>query len=162
VLAALDDAAGEAKAHAVHATALVRLGAIGASEAALDRALAAARRAGDRRRANAVLAGAPPAALWGPSPVSRARGRCLDVGRGVRAEALARRGEHGAAIELARAAVDIAVATDALLDHADARVALATALRAAGRADDAAREQRRAVELWEAKGATLLAPDGAE
>src|SRR5204862_75065 len=43
-----------------------------------------------------------------------------------------------------------------------ARVALATARRAAGRADDAAMEQRRAVELWEAKGATLLAPDGAE
>jgi hypothetical protein len=76
--------------------------------------------------------------------------------------ALARRGEHLAAVELARTAVDLAAATDALLDHADARVALATALRAAGRADDAAIEQRRAVELWEAKGATLLAPDGAE
>jgi hypothetical protein len=79
--AALQDAAGEAKAHAVHATALVRLGAIGACEAALDRALAAARRARDRRRANTVLAGAPPAALWGPSPVPRASGRCLDVVR---------------------------------------------------------------------------------
>ena len=83
-LAALDDAAGEAKAHAVHATALARLGEIGACEAALDRALAAARRAGDRRRANAVLAGAPVAALWGPSPVTRASGRCLDVVRVLR------------------------------------------------------------------------------
>src|SRR5262249_40914932 len=76
---------------------------------------------------------------------------------GVRAEALARRGEHAAAVDLARAAVDIAAATDALLDHADARVALAEALRAAGRKAEAAVEEGRAIELWEAKGATLLA-----
>ena len=290
-LTALGDAAGEAKAHSVHAQALARLGRVGACEAALDRALAAARKAGDRRRANAVLAGAPVAALWGPSPVTRASGRCLDVvrvlritqgapaveavalscqgvlealrgrtdaarrmlaaarkmveelgiahrlhetdafagriaamegdtaaaepllrgaydglrelglgidaaragallgrvllaqdraaeaealshesealagddlqaaiaWRGVRAEALARRGEHAAAIELAQAAVGIAATTDALLDHADARLALAAALRAAGRGGDADAEQRCAVELWEAKGATLLA-----
>ncbi len=290
-LASLDDAAGEAKAHAVHATALARLGEIGACEAALDRALAAARRAGDRRRANAVLAGAPVAALWGPSPVTRASGRCLDVvrvlritqgapaveavalrcqavlealrgragaarrmiaasrhlveelgitqrlleaevstgliellegdavaaeralhpaydglrrhglgidaaqaaallgrallaqgraaeaealshesellagddlkaaiaWRGVRAEALARRGEHGEAIAFAHAAVAIAAATDALLDHADARLALAAALRAAGKGAEADAEEARAIALWEAKGATLLA-----
>ena len=83
-LTAAGDAAGEAKAHAVHATALARLGEIGPSEAALDRALAAARRARDRRRANGVLAGAPLAALWGPSPVTRASGRCLDVVRVLR------------------------------------------------------------------------------
>ncbi len=290
-LASLDDAAGEAKAHAVHATVLGRLGEIGACEAALDRALAAARRAGDRRRANAVLAGAPVAALWGPSPVTRASGRCLDVvrvlritqgapaveavalrcqavlealrgraeaarrmiaasrhlveelgiiqrlleaevstgliellegdavaaerslhpaydglrrhglgidaaqaaallgrallaqgraaeaealshesellagddlkaaiaWRGVRAEALARRGEHGEAIAFARAAVAIAAATDALLDHADARLALAAALRAAGKGAEADAEEAQAIGLWEAKGATLLA-----
>src|SRR6185295_13178321 len=290
-LAAQGDAAGEAKAHSVHAQALARLGKVGAAEAALDQALAAARKAGDRRRANAVLAGAPLAALWGPSPVTRASGRCLDVvrvlritqgapaveavalscqgvlealrgrteaarrmiasarkmveelgitqrlleadvsaglvellegdapaaernlrgayeglrdlglgidaarasallarallaqgkaaeaealssesealagddlqaaiaWRGVRAEALAARGEHAAAIELARAAVEIAAATDALLDHADARTALAAALRAAGRGAEAAAEETRAIELWEAKGATLLA-----
>ena len=83
-LAAAGDAAGEAKAHSVHALALARLGKIGACEAALDQALAAARRARDRRRANAVLAGAPLAALWGPSPVTRASGRCLDVVRVLR------------------------------------------------------------------------------
>jgi hypothetical protein len=77
--------------------------------------------------------------------------------RGVRAEALARRGDGAAAIALARASVEIAATTDALLDHADARVALATALRAAGRAAEAESEERRAAELWEAKGATLLA-----
>ncbi len=291
VLGAAGDAAGEARAHAVHATALARLGEFGACEAALDRALAAARSAHDRRRANAILAGAPQAALWGPSPVTRASGRCLDVvrvlritrgapaveaaalrcqavletlraradagrrmiassrhlveelgithrlleaevsaglielleedapaaerslraaydglrahglaidaaqaaallgrallalgraaeaealshesellagddlkaaiaWRGVRAEALARRGEHAAAIDLARAAVEIAAATDALLDHADARHALAVALRAAARDEEADVEEGRAIELWEAKGATLLA-----
>jgi len=77
--------------------------------------------------------------------------------RGVRAEALARRGEDTAAVALARAAVDIAAATDALLDHADARLALAAALRAAGRRTEADAEEARAIELWEAKGATLLA-----
>jgi hypothetical protein len=286
-LAAAGDAAGEAKAYSVQALALARLGKVGASESALDRALAAARRGGDRRRANAVLAGAPLAALWGPSPVTHASGRCLDVvrvlritqgapaveavalrcqgvleslrgrsdaarrmigasrhmveelgitqrlceadvyaglieliegdavaaerclrtaydglrehglgidaaqaaallgrallaqdraaeaealsrasealagddvkaaiaWRGVRAEALARRGEHDAAVDLARAAVDLAAATDGLLDHADARVALAAALRAAGRGADAAAEEAHAIELWDAKGA---------
>jgi class 3 adenylate cyclase/ketosteroid isomerase-like protein len=290
-LATLGDAAGEAKAHFVHAQALARLGKVGACEAALDLALAAARRAGDRRRANAVLAGAPLAALWGPSPVTRASGRCLDVvrvlritqgapaveavalscqgvlealrgrtdaarrmigsartmveelgiahrlfeadafagridllegdaaaaerslrgayeglrdlglgidaaraaallarallaqeriaeaeacsresealagddlqaaiaWRGARAEALAKRGDHADAVALAQAAVTIAAATDALLDHADARVALAAALRAAGRGAEADAEEHRAIELWEAKGATLLA-----
>jgi class 3 adenylate cyclase/ketosteroid isomerase-like protein/tetratricopeptide (TPR) repeat protein len=290
-LAALADSAGEAKAHFVHALALARLGRIGACEACLDQALAAARQAGDRRRANTVLAIAPVAALWGPSPVTRASGRCLDVvrvlritqgapaveavalscqgvlealrgrtdaahrmiataramveelgiahrvfevdvsagfvamleddaakatqilrgaydgfrdlglgidaaraaallgqallaedhieqaealsheseslagddlkaaiaWRAVRAEALARRGEHAAAVALAQAGVEIAAATDALLDHADARVALAAALGAAGRRAEAETEHRRAVQLWEAKGATLLA-----
>ena len=73
------------------------------------------------------------------------------------AQVLAARGEHAAAIDFARAAVDIAGATDALLHHADARSALATALRAAGRTAEADAEERRAIELWEAKGATLLA-----
>jgi ketosteroid isomerase-like protein/tetratricopeptide (TPR) repeat protein len=290
-LGAAGDTAGEAKAHSVHALALQRLGKVGACEAALDLALAAARRVHDRRRSNAVLAGVPLAALWGPSPVTRASGRCLDVvrvlritqgapaveavalrcqavlealrgradaarrmlassrrmveelgltpqlletdvfsgiidllegdavaaerslrgaydglrehglgidaaraaallaralfaqgraaeaealsreseslagddlhaaiaWRGARAEALARRGEHAQAVEFARAAVELAAATDALLDHADARSALATALRAAGRNAEADTEERRAIELWEAKGATLPA-----
>ncbi len=60
-------------------------------------------------------------------------------------------------IDLARAAVEIAAGTDALLDHADARVALAVVLRAAGHDGEAEVEERRALELWVAKGATLLA-----
>ncbi|MEV0668989.1 BTAD domain-containing putative transcriptional regulator [Mycobacterium sp. NPDC050441] len=84
VLAELDDAAGEAKAHTVRAGCLARLGRIGDCEVALDNALTAARRAGEHRRVNAVLAGAPLAALWGPNPVPRAGGRCLDVVRLLR------------------------------------------------------------------------------
>ncbi|WP_310773803.1 BTAD domain-containing putative transcriptional regulator [Mycobacterium sp. Z3061] len=83
-LAGLHDAAGEAKAHTVRAGCLARLGRIGDCEAALDDALTAARRARDHRRVNAVLAGAPLAALWGPNPVARAGGRCLDVVRLLR------------------------------------------------------------------------------
>ena len=83
-LAELDDAAGEAKAHTVRAGCLARLGRIGDCEIALDDALTAARRARDHRRVNAVLAGAPLAALWGPNPVPRAGGRCLDVVRLLR------------------------------------------------------------------------------
>src|SRR5262249_13267841 len=83
-LAAAGDEAGEAKAHSVHANALARLGKVGACEAALDKALAAARRAGDRRPSNTVLANAPPAALRGPSPVTRASGRCPDLVRALR------------------------------------------------------------------------------
>jgi class 3 adenylate cyclase/tetratricopeptide (TPR) repeat protein/ketosteroid isomerase-like protein len=80
----LGDIAGAAKAHDVAARIAQRLGQHAECEAALDRALAAARSAGDRRRANAVLAGAPLAALWGPAPVARASGRCLDVVRVLR------------------------------------------------------------------------------
>ena len=59
-------------------------GEVAAAEAALDRALVAARAADDRRRVTAVLSGAPRAALWGPTPIVRASGRCLDVVRILR------------------------------------------------------------------------------
>jgi hypothetical protein len=81
---AVGDLAGEAKAHYVHASALERLGRIGAAEQALDAALGAARAADDRRLADTILAEAPPAALWGPRPVTRASGTCLDVIRVLR------------------------------------------------------------------------------
>lgn len=83
-LAAAGDRAGEAKAHQVVAQAEALLGQVGAAEAALDRALVAARAADDRRRITAVLSGAPRAALWGPAPIVRASGRCLDVVRILR------------------------------------------------------------------------------
>ncbi len=84
VLAELADHAGTAKAWHVAAGTYVRLGRVAAVEESLDRALAGARAAEDRRRTTAVLAGAPRAALWGPSPVVRASGRCLDVVRILR------------------------------------------------------------------------------
>jgi class 3 adenylate cyclase len=84
ILSGLDDAAGEAKAHTVRAGCLARLGRIADCETALDQALTAARRAREHRRVNAVLANAPLAALWGPNPVPRAGGRCLDVVRLLR------------------------------------------------------------------------------
>jgi class 3 adenylate cyclase/tetratricopeptide (TPR) repeat protein len=83
-LAALDDVRGAAKAHTVHAAALARLGRFAEVEEALDRALTAAHQAGDRRLATVALAAAPVAAVWGPSPVPRAGGRCLDVVRLLR------------------------------------------------------------------------------
>ncbi|WP_253900645.1 BTAD domain-containing putative transcriptional regulator [Mycobacterium asiaticum] len=83
-LASLGDSAGEAKAHTVRAASLARLGRIADCEIALDDALTVARNARDHRRVNAVLAGAPVAALWGPNPVPRAGGRCLDVVRLLR------------------------------------------------------------------------------
>jgi class 3 adenylate cyclase/ketosteroid isomerase-like protein/tetratricopeptide (TPR) repeat protein len=83
-LAQLGDRGGEAKGCQVAAQAYARLGQVAAVEEALDRALAAARAGDDRRRITAVLAGAPRAALWGPSPVVRASGRCLDIVRILR------------------------------------------------------------------------------
>ena len=287
VLAEHGDDAGVAKAESVHAVALAGLGQVAACEAALDRALAAARRAGDRRRANVVLAIAPVAALWGPSPVGRASGRCLDVIRvlritswapqveaealrcqavleamrdrpdaarrmldaaraafttlgsrlglletalhagqvellagapgaaeahlreaiagfdtfgarvaaargtallarallelgrvdeaeaiadpslagddlkaaigllGVRAEVLARQGHVADAEVLARRAVQLAEATDALVEHADARVALARVLVIGGQDSESAAELARAHGLYEAKGSVV-------
>jgi DNA-binding SARP family transcriptional activator/tetratricopeptide (TPR) repeat protein len=78
------DTNGEAKAHYVHALALERLGQIGAAERALVAAIDAARTAGDQKLADAILAETPPVVLWGPIPVTRASGRCLDVVRVLR------------------------------------------------------------------------------
>src|SRR4029079_6990756 len=61
-----------------------RLGRVGESEGVLDLALSAAREADDPRRVTLVLGAAPIAALFGPSPVARAGGRCPDVVRRVR------------------------------------------------------------------------------
>ncbi len=76
-----NDAAGLAKAHRVRAGARARLGRIGDCEVDLFEALIAARRSADHRQITAALGAAPSAALWGPSPVPKAGGRCLDVVR---------------------------------------------------------------------------------
>jgi len=75
------DPAGLARAHRVRAGARGRLGRIGDCEVDLFEALIAARQGGDHRQITAALGAAPNAALWGPSPVPKAGGRCLDVVR---------------------------------------------------------------------------------
>ncbi len=75
------DPAGLAKAHRVRASARLRLGRVGDGEVDLFDALIAARQCGDHRQITAALGAAPAAALWGPSPVPKAGGRCLDVVR---------------------------------------------------------------------------------
>jgi tetratricopeptide (TPR) repeat protein len=77
--------------------------------------------------------------------------------REARARILARRGEHEAAEVLAREAVRITDPTDYTIARADARMSLARVLAAAGRATEAADEVRRALALYEGKGATALA-----
>jgi class 3 adenylate cyclase/tetratricopeptide (TPR) repeat protein len=76
--------------------------------------------------------------------------------REARARILARRGEHEAAEVLAREAVRITDPTDYTIARADARMSLARVLAAAGRATEAADEVRRALALYEGKGATAL------
>jgi class 3 adenylate cyclase/ketosteroid isomerase-like protein len=83
-LAAVGDFSAAAEAYQVAARGHRQQGRFGAAEVALDRALVAARRAGDRRRVTEALAAGPRATLWGPSPVVRASGRCLDVLRIMR------------------------------------------------------------------------------
>ncbi|WP_082683082.1 nuclear transport factor 2 family protein [Mycobacterium sp. GA-1285] len=75
------DSAGLAKAHRVRASARLRLGRVGDGEVDLFEALIAARQSRDHRQITAALGAAPGAALWGPSPVPKAGGRCLDVVR---------------------------------------------------------------------------------
>lgn len=77
--ASRDDAAGTAKAHLVRASARAMLGRVGDCELDLSTALVEARRVGDRRLITAALAAIPNAALWGPSPVPKAGGRCRDA-----------------------------------------------------------------------------------
>lgn len=72
---------GLAKANRVRASARFRLGRVGDAEIDLFEALIAARQSGDHRQITAALGAAPGAALWGPSPVPKAGGRCLDVVR---------------------------------------------------------------------------------
>jgi tetratricopeptide (TPR) repeat protein len=77
--------------------------------------------------------------------------------RWVRALILAGRGELEEAERLAREAVAIVDRTDYIEVTADAHVGLATVLDAAGRPDEAEEEWRRALELYERKGATVRA-----
>jgi tetratricopeptide (TPR) repeat protein len=75
--------------------------------------------------------------------------------REARARVLARRGEHESAEVLAREAVLLTDPTDYTIARADARMSLAVVLAAAERPTQAADEVRRALALYEDKGATV-------
>jgi class 3 adenylate cyclase len=77
--------------------------------------------------------------------------------RQVRARVLARRGQVGAALELAHEAVLIALATDHLNLQAETRADLAAILRASGDEVGAAAELAAATRLYEAKGNAVRA-----
>ena len=77
--------------------------------------------------------------------------------RTLRARLLSRRGESVEARRVAEAAVSLAERTDALVDHADACLALATVLGGAGDVAGARAAAERAVGLYERKGAAALA-----
>ena len=79
--------------------------------------------------------------------------------RQVSARVLARQGKARRALELAREAVDIAMATDHLNEQGDAMVDLAIVNEAAGRPDDEAAALITAVEIFEAKGNVVRARD---
>jgi tetratricopeptide (TPR) repeat protein len=79
------------------------------------------------------------------------------IGLQVRAKVLARRGDHDAALVLARGAEELAAATDAPLLQGDANVALAEVFHLAGDETNADAAIGRAVELFEQKGAPAFA-----
>ncbi len=71
--------------------------------------------------------------------------------RTVRAQLLARAGAHEEARRVAEEAVTIAARTDALVDHGDACLALATVLGAAGDASRARAAAEQVVGFYELK-----------
>jgi len=73
-------------------------------------------------------------------------------GRSLRARIAADRGRHDEAESLARSALENAYKTDFPAIHAECHEALAHALAAAGRRDDARAELERALELWSRYG----------
>ena len=79
------------------------------------------------------------------------------IWRSTRAKILARRGDFGAAEQLARAAVAFAGTSDFLLAHADAFADLGEVLELAGRREEAAKAHRSAIALHERKGNVLAA-----
>jgi predicted ATPase/class 3 adenylate cyclase len=78
-------------------------------------------------------------------------------GRAIQARVVSRRGDHEAAEALAREAEAIMAATDYLEQHGKVVVHLAHVLHESGKVDEAVAAARKAVALYEAKGATFLA-----
>ena len=76
--------------------------------------------------------------------------------RTLRARLLSRRNDHDQARRVAEEAVALAERTDALVDHGDACLTVATVLGAAGDVAGARAAAERAAALYERKGATAL------
>jgi ATP/maltotriose-dependent transcriptional regulator MalT len=77
--------------------------------------------------------------------------------RSVRAKIAARRGDFDVAQALAQEAAALAESTDASHFHGDVRMDLAEVLTLAGRPEEAAAALKKAIELYEAKGISVLA-----
>jgi tetratricopeptide (TPR) repeat protein len=77
--------------------------------------------------------------------------------RSVRAKIAARRGDFEVAQALAQEAATLADSTDAFHLHGDIRMDLAEVLRLADRPEEAAAALKRAIELYKAKGISVLA-----
>jgi tetratricopeptide (TPR) repeat protein len=77
-------------------------------------------------------------------------------GRAVQARVLARRGEHDAAVALAREAAGIMAGTDYLVQHGLALVHLAHVLQAGGHEAEAIESANTALDLFTRKGASFL------
>jgi tetratricopeptide (TPR) repeat protein len=76
--------------------------------------------------------------------------------RSVRAKIAARRGDFDVAQALAQEAAALADSTNAFGLHGDVRMDLAEVLSLAGRREEAAVALKRAIELYEAKGISVL------
>jgi tetratricopeptide (TPR) repeat protein len=77
--------------------------------------------------------------------------------RRTRGVLLSRQGRHDEAETMLRDALAIVEPSDYLIERAEVLVALGEALGAAGRPDEATQNVRQAIQLFEGKGATLLA-----
>ena len=77
--------------------------------------------------------------------------------RQVRAQVLARRGEHAEAEQLAREAVSLAEETDMLNFHGNALADLAEVYALAGRTEEAREQLEQALVLYERKGNLVAA-----
>jgi tetratricopeptide (TPR) repeat protein len=125
---------------------------------------------GDRGYASTTAVGLSTALLaegdldeaWRFATVARETSASDDIlsqagGRAVQARVLSARGQHPEAENVAREAAGVMRPTDYLLAHGDVLVHLAHVLRAAGKSDEALQDVRRALVLYEQKGATLPA-----
>jgi hypothetical protein len=99
---------------------------------------------------------------WRLATIARDTSAADDVvsqagGRAIQARVLSRRGDHDAAMSLARDAVAIMAVTDFLVGRGDTLVHLAQVLWSAEESDGALTAARDALGLYQRKGSTLLA-----